>query len=262
MYGDSCHGSYSGPNLRSQTACGHRCFAIRGFPSVWTPHGLRHLRKQVFTSHILNAATGESHCYGAHGGGRHRTPGSLQRLHQGPFPAIWSRYYKAGCRMRSEFNSWRESDGHWKNIQPMDILRPRLGLQSLPQQFGRRSLGGRRSQLQPLCSLPELTSGDDSDSDRRAKPGSGPKKKKRKAGGKDDLSVFDSVKGIFTKNRKGIEICERFQKHNCGNGKAQSKCTSGRWKQRRHQTRRRSGTRSRSRRRRRDDGQQRTPLRS
>ena len=42
----------------------------------------------------------------------------------------------------------------------------------------------------------------------------------------EDLSVKEN--GVFTKNRKGFEICVRFNKGACGNGKPQSKCPASR----------------------------------
>lgn len=224
--------------------------------SVWTPHGLRHLRKQVFTSHILNAATGEWT--------KKELPGPsdvdswmrayktfriamvlmgaadtehleaysdyIKDLSQQFGADAWGIIYKADCRMRSEYmerirRALEENPAH--GYSPASPWSAVFASAIREAEYWRKEVTTPATLLLARAKAPR-TSGEDSDSDRRPRPGAGAKKKKRKAGGKDDLSVFDSVKGFYTKNRKGIEICERFQKHNCGNGKAQSKCTNGR----------------------------------
>lgn len=53
------------------------------------------------------------------------------------------------------------------------------------------------------------------------------KKKKTKYKG-DDQSVWDEADKIFTKNRKGIEICRNFNLGKCGSDKPQGKCSNRR----------------------------------
>ena len=63
-----------------------------------------------------------------------------------------------------------------------------------------------------------------------SKPGKRKAPGKRKSSAKkyrgEDLSVKEN--GLFTKNRKGFDVCIRFNKGACGNGKPQSKCPASR----------------------------------
>lgn len=50
---------------------------------------------------------------------------------------------------------WNASGRHWKRIQFMDTLQPRVGLRCPHRQFERRKLAEQKSPLLPLCCWPE-----------------------------------------------------------------------------------------------------------
>ena len=222
--------------------------------SVWTPHGLRHLRKQVFTSHILNAATGEwtkkelpgpsdvdswmrafktfriaMVLMGA-ADSEHLEAYSdyIKDLSQQFGSEAWGIIYKADCRMRSEYmerirRALEENPAH--GYSPASPWSAVFASAIREAEYWRKEVTTPATLL--LARAKQSSRADDSDSEPRARTQPG-KKKKRKAGARDDNSVFDSSKGFYTKNRKGIEICEKFNKQSCGNGKAQSKCANNR----------------------------------
>ena len=70
---------------------------------------------------------------------------------------------------------------------------------------------------------------DSSDSGPASTPRKGaPVKKKKKYKG-DDLSVWDAVDKVYTKNRKGFEICRNYNNTGtCGSDKPQGKCPNKR----------------------------------
>ena len=65
----------------------------------------------------------------------------------------------------------------------------------------------------------------------KRKKSSSPKLKKKKAKKKytgEDKSKWDDNNKVFSLNRKGLQICIKFNKGQCGNGKPQSRCPNGR----------------------------------
>ena len=56
----------------------------------------------------------------------------------------------------------------------------------------------------------------------------GKKKKAKKKYTGEDKSTFDASSGTYSLNRKGIQICIKYNKGQCGNGKPQSRCPNSR----------------------------------
>ena len=228
--------------------------------SIWGPFGLRSLRKQVFTSFMLNAATGEW--------SKKESPGPpnivawervfrtfrcamlllqaadaerldsymdfVKDLNNQFSHECWGIIYKAEVRMRSEYmehikrdmasnprygfteaSPWsavfhaatRESEYWTKEVTTPSTLFLARG-KSRPSGSG----GGAKSES--------------SERDRTPR-GPGPKSKKRKYKGAD-TSVYDDKEQTYSKNRKGIEICKKFNLGQCGNGRPQSRCPNKR----------------------------------
>ena len=175
--------------------------------SVWTPHGLRHLRKQVFTSHILNAATGEWT--------KKELPGPsdvdswmrayktfriamvlmgaadtehleaysdyIKDLSQQFGADAWGIIYKADCRMRSEYmerirRALEENPAH--GYSPASPWSAVFASAIREAEYWRKEVTTPATLLLARAKAPR-TSGEDSDSDRRPRPGAGAKKKKR-----------------------------------------------------------------------------------
>ena len=189
--------------------------------SLWGPHGLRTLRKQVYTSHQLNAGTGEWT--------KKELPGPSDIM-------SWQKAFKTFCaamllleiaRMRSEYMDrvrrqlsespmWRfTAASPWSAVYAGAIREQDFWLKEVTTPatlFLARSKGGSR--------------GDDS-SDSPGRHSGTKKETKRKFTG-EDKSVWDTAQNAFTLNRKGIEICQKFSANRCGNGKPQGRCPAGR----------------------------------
>ena len=145
--------------------------------SIWGPFGLRSLRKQVFTSYILNAATGEWSKKEAPG------PPNIMAWERGfrtfkcamlllqaadserldsymDFVKDLNDQFSHDCwgiiytKLRFECgpNTWNASRGTSLLTQSMASQRPLLGVQSSTLPPEKRSIGPVRSRLRPRCS--------------------------------------------------------------------------------------------------------------
>ena len=229
--------------------------------SIWGAHGLRALRKSVFTSYMLNASSGEW--------SKKEAPGPpdliawerafktfrcamllleaadperldaymdfVKNLH-GQFGAeAWGILYRAEVRMRSEFferirRSLTETPQYgfseaapWSAVFAAAIREGEFWAKEVTTPA--TLLLARNRTLPP--------DRDESSSPDRKRRRSSPRppakqQKGRKKYTGEDKSQWDSSQSIYALNRKGIQICQKFNKGTCGNGKAQSKCTNNR----------------------------------
>lgn len=228
--------------------------------SVFGPHGLRQLRKAVFTSYVLNVATGEW--------SKREAPGPdsifnweksfrtfktalllleaaeserldayadhIKELHGQFGHECWGIIYRADVRMRSEFQdrirrALDENPNHgYTRASPWSAVFAQAVKEG--DFWTKEVVTPATLLLARNKSLPARQDGDSSDSDRggkKVRPDQPPKKKKRKYAG-EDLSHWDGQAGAFSLNRKGIQICQKFNRNQCGNGKAQSRCPNNR----------------------------------
>ena len=222
--------------------------------SIWGPHGLRRLRRQVFTAMVLNpdgewikkemagppdlqswqkayktfraamlllqAADAERlDSYADH----------IRELAQQFGPAAWSIVYTADCRMRSEY---------MERVRRQLVESPRWGF-TPASPWSAVFAGAVREHeywlrevttpstllLARNKALPQQESSEDEPGAATAKKA---KSKKRKISAGDDKSQWDSGLKAYVLNRKGIQICQKFSKGTCGNGKPQSLCPAKR----------------------------------
>ena len=220
--------------------------------SIWGPHGLRRLRRQVFTAMVLNSdgewskkemagppdlqmwqkafKTFRAAMLLLQAADAERLDSYADHIHelaQQFGPSAWSIVYTADCRMRSEY---------------MDRVRRRL-VESLRWGFTQASpwsavFAGAireheywlREVTTPatllLASHKALPRQDSSDEDPG--PAASKKKKKRKITGAEDKSHWDASLQAYTLNRKGIQVCQKFSKGTCGNGRPQGLCQAKR----------------------------------
>lgn len=225
--------------------------------SIWGPFGLRSLRKQVFTSYILNAATGEW--------SKREAPGPpnilswekafrtfkcamllLQAAESERLDAYmdfvkdlnnqfshecWGIIYKAEVRMRSEY---------MERIKRDLMAHPKHGFTEAAPWSAVFYAATRESEYWTkevttpstlfLARGKSRTGGaaDNSDTSEPGGPKPSGKSKGKKRKFKGDSSVFDDKDQVYAKNRKGIEICKKFNLGQCGNGKPQSRCPNKR----------------------------------
>ena len=214
--------------------------------SIWGPFGLRSLRKQVFTSYILNAATGEW--------SKREAPGPpnilswekafrtfkcamllLQAAESERLDAYmdfvkdlnnqfshecWGIIYKAEVRMRSEY---------MERIKRDLMAHPKHGFTEAAPWSAVFYAATRESEYWTkevttpstlfLARGKSRTGGAADNSDTSEPGGSKPsgKSKGKKRKFKGDSSVFDDKDQVYAKNRKGIEICKKFNLGQCGN---------------------------------------------
>ena len=226
--------------------------------SVWGPHGLRQLRKSVFTSYILNSATGEWSKREQPGpdsiqaweksfktfrvamllleaADPERLDGYLEfvkDLHAQFGPECWGVLYKADVRMRSEYHerlrrSLEETPrfgystaNPWSAVYAASIKEA--------EYWAREVTTPATLLLARNKSFPNRER-ESSGSPATRRPSGQPKKKKHKKNyDGEDKSQWDKDAGHYAKNRKGIEICHKFNKGACGNGRPQSRCTANR----------------------------------
>ena len=142
----------------------------------------------------------------------------------------WGIIYRADVRMRTEFmdrirRSLNESlqFGHTK-AAPWSAV---FAMAIREAEFWSKEVKTPATLL--LARNKSLPAREDSDSsDGGPKLGAKVRKKGKAKYRGDNKSIFDKGRGIYTHSRKGLEICELFQKGRCGNGKPQSKCKAGR----------------------------------
>ena len=226
--------------------------------SLWGPHGLRTLRRAMFTSYHLNVATGEWAKREAPG------PANLQKwekcfrtykaamllleaadserldayadfirdlCHQFG-PEAWGIIYQADVRMRSEFMDRVKRDLADSKEFGFTSANPWSAV--FASAVRQADFWSREATIPCTLLLARQKGtpkgGDDDSSSQGAKPSKQPKKKrtgaKRYTG--ENKSKWDKSKGAYTHSRKGFEICEKFNRGACGNGKAQSRCPAGR----------------------------------
>ncbi|CAL1165921.1 unnamed protein product, partial [Cladocopium goreaui] len=229
--------------------------------SIFGPHAIRSLRRSVFSSYTLNAATGEWSKKESPGpatlqqweksfktykvamllleaADAERLEGYLEHikdLHAQFGQEAWGIIYRADVRMRSEFQErirraldedpkygytraspWssvfaatvRESDFWSKEVATPATL-----------------LLARNKQLAPE----ESSSQEGRPQKRKSRQPEGTQKKKakRKYTG-EDRSRWDAEQSRYSLNRKGIQICQKYNRGACGNGKPQSRCENNR----------------------------------
>ena len=229
--------------------------------SIFGPHAIRSLRRSVFSSYTLNAVTGEWSKKESPGpatlqqweksfktynvamllleaADAERLEGYLEHikdLHAQFGQEAWGIIYRADVRMRSEFQErirraldedpkygytraspWssvfaatvRESDFWSKEVATPATL-----------------LLARNKQLAPE----ESSSQEGRPQKRKSRQPEGTQKKKakRKYTG-EDRSRWDAEQSRYSLNRKGIQICQKYNRGACGNGKPQSRCENNR----------------------------------
>lgn len=217
--------------------------------SIFGPFGHRRLRRQAFTSYTLNAATGEW--------SKKEQPGP-PGFHD--WYQTWKTYRCAllllGLCDAERLDSYSEhirnyvtqfGDESWFLIYRADVQleRIRRALRQNPQHgyteaspwgacftaatkdsdFWTRELvtaatlwlSGHR--LKSQGSAPEAEGGTDATGKRKSRA-------KRKFSGEDKSQK--GADGLYTLNRKGIEICRSYGEGKCGSDKAQGKCKNGR----------------------------------
>ena len=205
------------------------------------------MRKQVFTSYILNAATGEWSKKEAPG------PPNITAWEQGfrTFKCAmlliqaadserldaymdfvkdlnnqfshecWGIIYKAEVRMRSEY---------MERIKRDLTANPKHGFtEAAPWSAVFYATRETEYWTKEVTTPATLFVAPNSESSEGAAPRPAAKKasKKRKYKGADS-SVLDDKDQIYARNKKGIEICKKFNLGQCGNGKAQSRCPNKR----------------------------------
>ena len=235
--------------------------------SLWGPHGLRTLRKAVFKSYTLNAATGEWSKKEAPGPEsivawekRFKTfkvamvlleaadPERLEaymehvkEFHHRFGTTTWGILYRADCRMRAEYMERirRTLESEPKHGFTTANPWPAVFAEAVrDQEFWTREvvtpstllLARNRQVAVGLSSDSSIESAPERSSPKRRNSTS-PKTKKKKAKKKytgEDKSSWDEKNKIYSLNRKGLQICMKFNKGQCGNGKPQSKCPAGR----------------------------------
>ena len=230
--------------------------------SVFGPHGLRSLRRSVFTSYMLNSATGEWSKKEQPGpdslqawekafrtfkvsmllleaADSERLEGYMEFIkdqHSQFGPEGWGIIYRADVRMRSEFQErirrkLEESPSFgYTRASPWSAIYASTIRES---EFWTREVTTPATLL--LARNKSLPGGKEDEDNgvpaRYARQGGTPapasKKNKRKYTGEDN-SVWDASLGAYSHNRKGIQVCQKFNKGSCGNGKPQSRCTNNR----------------------------------
>ena len=227
--------------------------------SIWGPFGLRTLRKQVFTSYILNASTGEW--------SKKEAPGPpdvvaweksfrtyrvamlllqaidseridsyidhIKELHNRFGSECWGLIYRADVRMRSE---------HMERVKRELDTAPQYGYSSAAPwsavffastkdaEFWSKEVIIPGTLLLAKGSTgpskPNAATSDSSDGPATSKKPRTGRGKKRKYKGDD--SVFDEKEKVYTHNRKKIEICKKYNMGKCGDGRPQGKCPNNR----------------------------------
>ena len=229
--------------------------------SIFTPHGIRALRKACFTSFTLNSATGEwtkkespgpenfaswEKCFKTFKVAMllletidsERLDGYLDHI-KGLYAQFgqqaWGVLYKADMRMRSEFHERirRRLDeapaygytraSPWSAVYAASIKESEF--------WSREVITPATLLLARTNAIPPGRSSSEerpSPKKRRQNPG-GPASSSQKKAGKrkytgEDKSVWDDSLKAFSNNRKGIN----FNEGKCGTGRPQSRCTAGR----------------------------------
>ena len=227
--------------------------------SIWGPFGLRSLRKQVFTSYILNASTGEW--------SKKEAPGPpdivsweksfrtfrcamlllqaidperieaymehIKELHNRFGTECWGLIYKADVRMRSEQMERVKRDLEaapqhgYSSANPWSAV---FFAATKDMEFWSKEVVIPGTLLlargnKPGKSRKRSDSSDTGPTSTPRKSSSAKKKKKYKG---DDLSVWDAADKIYTRNRKGFEICRNYNTGKCGSDKPQGKCPNKR----------------------------------
>ena len=236
--------------------------------SLWGPHGLRTLRKAVFKSYVLNAATGEwskkeapgpesivawEKCFKTYKAAmvllEAADPERLEsymehvkEFHHRFGTTCWGILYRADCRMRAEYMERirRNLEGEPRHgfttanpwpavfaeaIKDQDFWTREVVTPSTLLLARNRSVAVGLSSDSSVESVPERASPKRKNS-ASPKPKKGKKAKKKYTG--EDKSVWDPVAKQYSLNRKGLQICIKFNKGQCGNGKPQSKCPHNR----------------------------------
>ena len=229
--------------------------------SIFGPHAIRALRRSVFSSYTLNAATGEW--------SKKESPGPatilqweksyktykvamllleaadaerlegyaehIKDLHAQFGPEAWGIIYRADVRMRSEYQERirRALDSEpkfgytraspWSSVYAASVKESDFWAKEVATPA--TLLLARNKQLPP----DESSSQSNVRQKRKTKrlDGAPKKKAKRKYTG-DDHSRWDAEQQRYSLNRKGIQICQKYNRGACGNGKPQSKCENNR----------------------------------
>lgn len=226
--------------------------------SIWGPYGLRTLRKNVFTSFILNASTGEW--------SKKEAPGPpdviawekafrtyrvamlllqaidseridayidhIKELHNRFGSECWGLIYRADVRMRSE---------HMERVKRDLDASPQYGYSSAAPWSAVFFAATKETEfwskeviipgtLLLARGSPGHRSMREPASESSDGPTPGAKKKSRgkKRKFRGDESIFDSTEKIYTHNRKNVEICKKYNAGKCGDGRPQGKCPNKR----------------------------------
>ena len=232
--------------------------------SIFGPHGLRQLRRAVFTSYALNASTGEW--------SKRESPGPesilqwercfktfrvamllleaidserlesylefIKNQHARFGPEAWGILYRADCRMRQEFHErlrrrLDEAPEHgYTKANPWAAVYAASVRES---EFWANEVTTPATLL--LARNKSLGAGADSSPERaspsKRKPGASSSAQKKVKGKRtkytgEDKSQWDDNLKVYSLNRKGIQVCRAFNKGTCGNGRPQSRCAANR----------------------------------
>lgn len=222
--------------------------------SIFGPYGRRALRRAVFTSYSLNAATGEWTKAEAPGPDCLATweqsyktykvamllleaadserleayCDHIRDMHQQFGSDAWGIICRADVRMRSEFQdrirrTLSEAPAYgYTHAAPWSAVYAASIKQS---EFWAKEVATPATLLLARNKALPANPGDSSPEPVQT---TSPKKgKKRKYEG-EDLSKWDSAQGCYSHNRKGIQICKNFNPAKCGNGRPQSRCANNR----------------------------------
>ena len=227
--------------------------------SIFGPYGTRRLRRQTFMAYHLNVATGEWSkkelpgpsdfhtwyqdwkCF--------RTGMLLLEVCQAEHLDAYSEFIRSQVTQFGEEAWWlicradsRLRSEHLERIRRLLRANPQYGYtEASPwsacfaasikdSDFWLRELGTPATLWLARNKREVGTTGSQASglrSEDSPEAGPGPKKKKAKKHSGEDKSVLNDD-GIYTHNRKGIEICASYNNNRCGTAAAQGKCKNKR----------------------------------
>ena len=148
-------------------------------------------------------------------------------------PAAWSIVYTADCRMRSEY---------MERVRRQLAESPRGGFTAASPWSAVFAGAIREHEYWLKVTTPAtlllarnkaLPQGESSDDDQDhghdgKKPQSSKRGKKRKISASESKAQWDPTLKAYTLNCKGIQVCQKFSRGACGNGRPQGRCPANR----------------------------------